>query len=176
MLPTALKTFKNCFQPSALALGAVFLVTLSGCTLFDRGPDLNTGLANRASKQRIFFANYDQVWRAVHTALKYTIASENPDTGLIETEFIKTMDGWVPPGEKRNLSSGARYKLVIVLAKGKTEGRDSTRVTIEKRGELLKDFFSEPKPVESDGLEESVLFYRIERELIISEALKKVAG
>jgi hypothetical protein len=30
-----------------------------------------------------------------------------------------------------------------------------------------------PEPIESNGLEESVLFYRIERELIIIEALKK---
>lgn len=154
---------------------AVALTTLaaSGCSLFDRAPDAGEQLAARATRQRIFFASYDEVWRSIHTALKYTIATENPDTGVIETEYIKGVDGWVPPGQKRSTSAGARYKIFIILAKGRTEGRESTRVTIEKRGEILKDFFSEPTPVASDGLEEAVLFYRIERELIIAEALKR---
>lgn len=160
---------------SSLLLGALLIAGLSGCTLFDRQPTPEERLAKRASQQRIFFASYDQVWRAIHTALKYTIATENPDTGVIETEFIKGVDGWVPPGERRRQSAGSRYKIFIILAKGRTEGRESTRVTIEKRGEVLRDFFSEPTPMDSDGLEEAVLFYRIERELIIAEALRKAS-
>lgn len=160
----------------SLLVGGIVLLITGGCTLFDRGPDRNVGLSQRASSQRIFFASYDHVWRAIHTALKYTIASENPDTGMIETEYIKSVDGWVGPGEKPTDNPGTRYKLFIVVAKGRTEGQESTRVTIEKRGEVLKDFFSDPTPIDSDGLEEIVLFYRIERELIISEALRKAGG
>lgn len=158
---------------SKALLVAATLFAASGCTLFERTPDAGEQLAARASRQRIFFASYDEVWRAIHTALKYTIATENPDTGVIETEYIKGVDGWVAPGQKRSTSAGARYKVFITLAKGRTEGRESTRVTIEKRGEILKDFFSEPTQIASDGLEEAVLFYRIERELVITEALKR---
>jgi hypothetical protein len=61
----------------------------------------------------------------------------------------------------------------MTFAKGKTEGRESTRVTIDKRMEILRDFFSEPETIESDGLEEKMIFYRIERELIIQDALKR---
>ena len=125
------------------------------------------------NKQKVYFANYDQVWRAAHAVLKYPIAQENQDTGIIETEYIKGLDGWLPPNEQRPPSSGIRYKLILTFAKGKTEGRESTRVTIDKKMEILRDFFSEPEPIESDGLEEKILFYRIERELIINEALKR---
>lgn len=125
------------------------------------------------NKQKVFFATQDAVWRAAHAVLKYPIAQENQDTGIIETEYIKGVDGWLPPNEARPPSSGIRYKLVLTFAKGKTEGRDSTRVTIDKKMEILRDFFSEPEYMETDGLEEKIIFYRIERELIINEALKR---
>ncbi|MBX2987238.1 MAG: hypothetical protein KF802_05010 [Bdellovibrionaceae bacterium] len=154
-------------------LAPLFLVLASGCTLFDKPPDTGDKIIKKASQQRIFFAPMDQVWRAAHTVLKYTIATENPDTGVIETEYIKGVDGWLAPDQKRPPSAGLRYKLVFIMAKGKTDGRESTRLTIDKRIEVLRDFFSEPDAIESDGLEESVLFYRIERELVINEALKR---
>lgn len=125
------------------------------------------------NKQRVFFASYDNVWRAAHAVIKYPIAQENQDTGIIETEYIKGVDGWIPPGAQKPPSSGIRYKLTFTFAKGTTEGRDSTRVTIDKRMEILRDFFSDPEKLESDGLEEKILFYRIERELVIQDALKK---
>lgn len=154
-------------------LFATVLLAASGCSLPEKQPTGGDEVVKQASKQRIFFSSFDNVWRAAHTVLKYTIATENPDTGMIETEYIKGVDGWLAPDQKKPPSAGLRYKIVMILAKGKTDGRESTRVTIEKRIEVLRDFFSEPDIIESDGLEESVLFYRIERELLIGEALKK---
>jgi len=154
---------------SKVVLSALVL-SFSGCVSTD-GPE--EGTIKKASKQRIFFAPFDSVWRAAHTVLPYTIATENPDTGIIETEYIKGVDGWLPPETRKTPSAGLRYRIVMILAKGKAEGRDSTRVTIEKRIEVLKDFFSEPSMLESDGLEETVLFYRLERELLVSDALKR---
>ncbi len=143
-----------------------------GCSLFDKKPSAHARMA-QINKQKVFFANYDQVWRAAHAVLKYPIAQENQDTGVIETEYIKGIDGWLPPNEQRPPSSGIRYKLTLTFAKGKTEGRESTRVTIDKKVEILRDFFSEPEYMETDGLEEKIIFYRIERELIINEALRR---
>ncbi len=128
-----------------------------------------------SAMQRIYFAPFDRVWRASHAILKYPIANENPDAGHIETEFIKGLDGFLPPEKSKQPSAGLRYKLILNFAKGRTEGRESTRLTIDKKIEVLRDFFSEPESVYSDGLEEKVLFYRIERELVIFEALKKVS-
>lgn len=156
-----------------ILLSLATLALLSGCSLFDKPPETGEDLVQRATKQRIYFAPFDQVWRAVHTVLKYTIATENPDTGIIETEYIKGVDGWLAPEQRAAPSAGMRYKIIMILAKGQAGGEESTRVTIEKRIEVLKDFFSEPATRTSDGLEENVIFYRIERELIIDEALKK---
>jgi len=151
----------------------VFIFLGSGCSLFDRQPDPENAILKQSTHQKVFFAPYDSVWKAAHTSIKYPIAVENQDTGYLETEFIKGVDGFLAPHEGKSPSAGIRYKLVFSFAKGKTEGRESTRVTIEKKIERLRDFFSEADSLASDGLEEKVLFYRIEREIVISEALKK---
>lgn len=151
----------------SLALG------LSGCSLFDRIPDQENAILKQSIHQKVFFAPHDAVWKAAHTSIKYTIAVENQDTGYLETEYIKGVDGFLPPETPKSPSAGIRYKLIMNFAKGKTEGKESTRVTIEKKIERLRDFFSEADALASDGLEEKVLFYRIERELVIAEALKK---
>lgn len=147
----------------------------TGCSLFDRQPDADNAILKQSVRQKIFFAPYDAVWKAAHTTVRYSIAAENQDTGYLETDYIKGVDGFLPPEEQRTPSLGVRYKLIFNFAKGKTEGKESTRVTVEKKIERLRDFFSEPDLLPSDGLEESVIFYRIEREIIINEALKKAS-
>lgn len=152
----------------------LFLTTMvCSCALLE--PQANkTTISRKSTPQRVYYANFDQVWRAAHTVIRYTIANENQETGYLETEYIKGVDGWLPPENDKKPSAGLRYKLIVSFAKGRTDNRDSTRVTIEKKIEVLRDFFSEPESVPSDGLEEKILFYRFERELLISEALKKV--
>ena len=100
--------------------------------------------------------------------------NENQDTGLIETDFIKAQDGFTAP-DQVTPSSGLRYKIVMIFAKGRSQGVESVRMTIDKKIEKLRDFFSDAEVLNSDGLEEKVLFYRIERELLISKGLKKAA-
>ena len=143
-----------------------------GCSLFDKRPSANSQMA-KITKQRVFFANYDSVWRAAHSVIKYPIAQENQDTGMIETDYIKGVDGWLPPDVDKAPSSGIRYKLIFTFAKGSADGRESVRVTIDKKMQIMRDFFSEPESIGSDGLEEKILFYRMEREILINEALKR---
>lgn len=155
---------------------ALSLITFSGCGLFAPRSDSPDKIIQRASQQKIFFASYDSVWRAAHASLKYTIANENQDYGVIETDYIKSVDGWLPPDQNRPEYKSARYKLMLTFAKGSSGGRESTRVTIEKKIEIFKDFISEREVVASDGLEEQSIFYRIERELLIGQALKRAAS
>ena len=148
----------------------VFL--FAGCTTLKEGITPPQELVKKQSRQKIFLAGYDEVWRAAHTALKYPIANENQDTGVIETDFIKSQDGFIAP-ESKVPSSGLRYKIYMYFAKGRTQNKESVRVTIDKRIEKLRDFFSDAESLTSDGLEEKILFYRIERELLIMKGLKK---
>lgn len=130
----------------------------------------------QASQQRIYYYPYDNVWRATQLALKYPIAVNNMDNGVIETDNIRAVDGFQSPTSDKDPSSGIQYKITITLAKGRYEGREVVRVNIHKKIERHRDFFSDAEELDSDGLEEQVLFYRIERELIIEDALKKAAA
>jgi hypothetical protein len=147
---------------------------LTGCSLFERQPESADKIIQKASRQKIFYAPYDLVWKAAHLSISRTIASENQDFGVIETDYIKAVDGWLPPDKTKPEFKSARYKLIFTFAKGKkSDGREPVRLTIEKKIEVYRDFVSEKQIVPSDGLEEMVLFYRIEREIIIANALKK---
>ena len=148
----------------------------TSCTLFEKQTESADKIIQKASRQKIFFAPYDLVWKAAHQSIKYTIASENQDFGVIETDYVKAVDGWLPPDKVKPEYKSARYKLNLTFAKGKIEGRESTRVTIDKKIEIFRDFISEKQIISSDGLEELTLFYRIEREIIIAQALKKAAS
>lgn len=156
-------------------LRAVLLISslsFTGCALLSPTASTPQEVIKKQSRQKIFLAQYDDVWRAAHTALKYPISNENQDTGLIETDFIRAQDGFIAP-EQPTPSSGLRYKIVMYFAKGKTQGRESVRVTIDKKMEKLRDFFADSETLNSDGLEERLLFYRIERELLITKGLRK---
>ncbi len=150
-------------------------LTLAGCSLFENRAETADQAIEKSSNQKIFFAPYDLVWKAAHTTLKYTIASDNQDYGVIETDFVKAVDGWLPPYKNKPDLPGSRYKLIFTFSKGKTNGRESTRVTIEKKIEVFKNIIADTQSVSSDGLEEKIIFYRMEREIIISQALKKAA-
>lgn len=144
------------------------------CRSLNEQLDSTEEILQKASHQKIFFASYDDVWKAAHATLKYTIAAENQDFGIIETDYIKAVDGWLPPFRQKPEYPSSRYKIIMNFAKGqKYKGKDAVRVTIEKKIEVFKDFISEVRSVVSDGYEEKVIFYRMEREIIIAQALAK---
>lgn len=148
---------------------------LTSCGIFEKRSDSPDQIVEKSSNQKIFFAPYDLVWKAAHTTLKYTIASDNQEFGVIETDYVKAVDGWIPPYKSKPDLPGSRYKLIFTFAKGQTSGRESTRVTIEKKVEVFKNVISDSPSVPSDGLEEKVIFYRMEREIIIAQALKRAS-
>lgn len=96
------------------------------------------------------------------------------DNGVLETDWVRALEGFAPPGSSKIPSSGIRYKISLNMVKGRSQGRESVRVTLRKNLERQRDFFSDPEAMVSDALEENVILYRIERELIIQDALKKV--
>lgn len=121
-----------------------------------------------------FTATYESVWRAAQISLRYPIAINNMDTGQLETDWIRALEGFMAPDQKKPPSSGIRYKLNLSLVRGKRGNRPSVRVVVRKKMERQRDFFSDPENLVSDGLEEKVILYRIERELILQEGLKKI--
>ena len=106
---------------------------------------------------------------------KYPMKINDVDACIFETAYIRGDKAWVSPSVETESSGGQRYKLTIKIIKGKNaSGEPATKVTILKRAEIQRDFFSEFQKQPSDGLEEKSMMYRIERELAVEKALKKV--
>lgn len=149
---------------------SIFCITLSACSTVTTNSQKQI---RKNSFQKVYFASYDNVWRAAQLSLKYPLAQNNMDHGILETEWIKGFDGFKPPHQKLKDLSGVKYKITLTLVKGGIEEKGAVRVNINKQIEKNKNFFAESEQVQTDGLEEKVIFYRIERELLIEDALKK---
>jgi hypothetical protein len=144
-----------------------------GCASSPKEANLRSELPG----QRVFSNTYDEVWRATAIAMsRYPLSTNNMNIGSIETEEIKGSEIWRPPYLERPLSNGLRYKLFAKVTKGRqTKKKHLVRVTILKDTKLYRDFFSEPEAKTSDGVEEMVILYRIQRELEIDELKKNSA-
>jgi hypothetical protein len=155
------------------ALVLIFSSMLVGCAMLQPPSKASTKVLQTITKQKVFYSTYDQVWRAAQLSLRYPMSINNMDNGILETEYISGVEGFLPPDQDSPPSAGIRYRVNLTIARGRIEGKEAIRVTVSKYVERKKDFFSEPERLESDGLEEKVILYRIERELAIEEGLKK---
>jgi hypothetical protein len=150
---------------------AIAILSISGCALFEerKGPTTFVG-----PREQVFYATYDEVWRAANLVLQpYPLRVSNMDQGLLESDAIHGYKSWTPPFAPESASSGLNYKLTLKLLRGKFNGKAATKVSILKDATVQHDFFSDPKPVASDGLEEKSLLYRIGREVTIERAIAK---
>jgi hypothetical protein len=152
-------------------LSLVLFFFLSSCALFEerKGPPTSFG-----PHEQVYYANYEEVWRASNLVLQpYPLRVSNMDQGLLETDSVRGFKVWTPPFEPDSGTSGQAYKLTLKILKGKFAGKAATKVSILKEQSLQRDFFSDPKPTASDGLEEKSLLYRIGREIQLERTLNK---
>ena len=121
---------------------------------------------------KLYTQPFESVWRAAQLTIKYPVAVNNIDVGVLETDWIRAEEGFQSP-DSETKNAGVRYKLVLTMVKGNSNGKPMARVTLKKMIERRRDFFSDGEGLVSDGVEEANLLYRIERELVIEEAIKK---
>jgi hypothetical protein len=95
------------------------------------------------------------------------------DQGLLETDTIRGYKVWGPPFKSEAAANNDTYKLNIKVVKGALGKAQATKVTILKDTDHQVDFFSDPKAMPSDGLEEKMILYRIGREIQVERALAK---
>ncbi|MGE0529156.1 MAG: hypothetical protein AB7P49_19020 [Bdellovibrionales bacterium] len=144
---------------------------LAACALFveRRGPETFYG-----PREQVFLANFEEVWRAVNLVVQpYPLRVSNMDQGVLETDMIRGYRIWSPPHGDDVAPSGETYRLVIRVIKGIRDERSATKVTVVKDTQLQVDFFSDPKSLPSDGLEERSILYRVGREIQIDRALAR---
>ncbi len=130
-----------------------------------------TSLQDSTSYQVVFKAPYSLVWQATLLAMQnYPIQKEDLEGGLLTTKTIRKYSVWNPPPKSIKQLNNRHYKIKIILEKGLKE---SVKVYIVKNEFISKDFIQNAIPVPSDGLEERVIAYRIQREITMEQKLKE---
>ena len=166
----------NLTLPKSLILLVTLLTfsyLLGGCALFKDNP---TGPPPTFEpNEKVFRASFDEVWKAVQLSLqKYPIKKNIYEDGVIETDFVTGYQAWQPP-HKEKTPQGWKYQIVVRVIKGNAGKHPAQKVSVAKNIVFKKDFFTDEEQLPSDGLEEQVLMYRIEREVFIDQALKRAA-
>lgn len=147
---------------------AVFLVAFALLTACVTKPEFTPD----GPVTQIFRGSYDDVWRATQKALaKYPIRVNNSDTGILQTDYVRGGKAYKPPFSNETFSSGYRHQITLRLARGQAKGQPAVKVSITKSPEMQRDFFSTATSLNSDGVEERILLYRIQRELDLERAL-----
>ena len=153
------------------SLAVPFLALLTGCALFEEraGPSMMYG-----PREQVYFATYEETWKAANFALQpYPIRISTMDQGHLETEPIRGYRIFTPPYKSETAVTAESYRLLVRVIKGAINGRPATKVTIVKDLQMQTDFFSDPRSLPSDGLEEKTLLYRISREIQIERAIAR---
>jgi hypothetical protein len=149
------------------------LISIVGCALLEP-PDEEAINEKRGATHRIFKASYDEVWRAVQkTLMKFPIVVNNIDQGVLETEPVKTNAIWARPFQIKASRQKSKFTLHVNVIKGRVKKSEATRVVVLKKVVLGRDFFSDDKQLPSDGYEEDILLYRVQREITLERSLKR---
>lgn len=126
--------------------------------------------------------SYDKAWRATQLALnKYPIQTSNVDKGYIATQAITLNSVWTPAHKSIKTYGGERYRLKVNLIKGnvksnykgETYKEPGVKIIVKKEVSRLRDFIAEPERMQSDGIEEELIIYRIKREILIEKVIER---
>lgn len=145
----------------AIKIKLIFLVLLFSPSLWAK------------SYSSYFKEDYDLVWKSLLIALSsYPLEVNEQETGRIKTALIEGGRIWEPYGKV--LRDREQYQIFVQAHKIRHQGRNLIKVSLEKKIIYKGDFITEDKTLESDGIEEAVLLYRIKREAKIDALIEKI--
>lgn len=161
-------------QSLSRILALILITSALGCSFMTEEPE-RIDIKNPGPKSQTYKSTFPNTWKACLMVLgKYPLKSYDEESGIIETDFIRGEDVWVAPHRKNYVVGGFRYKLNLRVIRGRSGSKNVTKVIITKMPEMQKDFFADAEKIQSDGLEEMSILYRVERELALDHALQKV--
>ena len=131
-----------------------------------------TTIHSKLNHSSVFYTSYNTAWEStLHTLEQYPIAKEDFDSGRIETKLITKYRIWSPPPGSTPYQDNRSYKLQVFLEKA--EQGQSVKVHIIKQEFINRDFIQRNISIDSTGLEEEMLLYRIGRRIYLVQKRKE---
>ncbi len=127
---------------------------------------------SKLDNTRSYLSSREETWKAlVYIFKSYPIKIIDPDKGYIETKILKSSKFWKAPHKKDINTSGLSAIIKVNLFYNKPYSKVEIQKIIHRR----ESFFSEPKRIDSDLLEENSIFYRLGRELYIRKGFNRIS-
>lgn len=126
---------------------------------------------------QMYKADFNQTWQAVIQVMKrFDIAYQSAEAGKLKTRWMdNTLQvNFTDAFGSADAVKAAEFKLSIIVAEGYSYGRKVTKVTIFKRQRVENDFLQGWKELQTDGIQEKTLLYRIGRLIENDNKLKEI--
>ncbi len=123
------------------------------------------------SAQKIFTEKLDDLWPLIEVVMSnYQVKLNDMDKRVFETAFASGKAMWKEPQSEKSYV-GYNTKIIVRLLKSKK--REAYKMIVKKIIRHRPNFFDGYKYLESDGIEEKVILYRMNRELKIKKKQDK---
>ena len=123
------------------------------------------------SAQKVFTEKIEDLWQIVEVVMSdYPVKLNDMDKRIFETSFTSGKKMWKEPQPEKSYI-GYSTKIIIRLLKSKK--REAYKMIIKKVIRQKPNFFDDYKYIDSDGIEEKVILYRVNREFKIKKLQDK---
>ena len=115
---------------------------------------------------KVFFSDFNLVWQSTLEALKsFPLDISNRESGYIQTRFIDntSQKNFIDTFGVGQLYLKSRFRFRVSVAKSIYKKKRVIKVNIIKEQLIKEDVLEGWREVETDGLEENTLLYRVER-------------
>lgn len=165
------------FPALGLILGALLggMVPLSGCMKAYRQSIGNSNLEQVFA--RVYLTDLNTSWQSVLEALKsLRLDVSNRESGFVQTKWTENTSekNFVDSFGAAGAYLKAQYRFRVSVAKGFFNGKPSIKVSVQKEQLVQRDVLEGWRPIETDGVEENTLLYRIGRIISMRMRLMKI--
>jgi hypothetical protein len=125
----------------------------------------------------VFPFDFNQTWLGVLQVMKsYDLELQDQESGVIKTRWIdNTLElNFADSFGSSDAIKAAKFKVLLNVVKGFRGNREVSKVTVFRRQLVEQDFLQGWRVVNSDGILEKTILYRIKRNLEIAGRLKKI--
>ncbi|MBT3982976.1 MAG: outer membrane protein assembly factor BamC [Bacteriovoracaceae bacterium] len=152
----------------------LFVLILSACSSYENFKYITQDFE---IPSKVFKSDFNQTWQAVLQVMrKYDIEKQNQEAGVIKTRWIDNTRelNFADSFGSADKIKAAKFKLVINVVKGHRFSREVAKVTIYKRQLIEQDFLQGWKEIRTDGTQEKVFLYRLDRIITMDNQLKAI--
>jgi hypothetical protein len=119
---------------------------------------------------RIYLTDFNTSWQAVLDAIKNArLDVSNREGGFVQTKWTDNTaeKNFVDSFGEADSYLKAQYRIRINVAKGFYNGQPSVKVSVQKEQLIQRDVLEGWRPIETDGVDERTLLYRVGRIIAI---------